>query len=409
MKTPYELLEEFIYEHKNWRELLAAPPYSINIKNDCAEHPTWYLFKYNQLNTDFSYELCKACRGVVLDIKQEENAPVSRIFPVCVPYVKFFNFSEPYSEQIDWLNHDTFVELKYDGNLIKLSKYEGKIHWFTNGSMSTNVKFGEVIANDAIVDKEVEPETKHCKTFQDLIDYAVRKVNAQDWVENIPEGITFMFELIGPRNRIIVPYEETNLVLHGIYHHELTDPSTWHEQLVYDYFETPFYVPKIYHCKTIDETIAMLKDWKGDKEGIVVCELPSFKRVKIKSDFYKSLKFVKGETGFTPKHIFEAIQNESIDDAIAAFPDIKEKVDEVKKEISEIDDFIFAIYQDAISLKGECANKKEFALKIKDLPYKSLMFEAYDGKRETIDNLKTMSYEKFQKLVSLKNEYFTKR
>lgn len=385
----YADLENFIYEHKDWESLLSAEPFAIKIKNDSVNHPTWYLFKYTQFDTDFSYDLCKACRGIVLDIKKDTDGCVKRIYPVCVPYQKFFNYREPFAEKLDW-NKQILIENKSDGNLIKLSRYEGKLHWFTNGSLDTNFSFSEAISNDAIVDDSVEPETKNCKTFQDLIDYTIKKHNAYKWLETIKEGTTYMFELIGPRNRIIVPYKETDLILHGIYHHEFTDPLTWHEELPTKE-SSPFTIPERYDCKTIDETIKMLKDWKGDKEGIVACELPSFKRIKIKSDFYLSLKYIKGENGFTPKAIYNAILDGSADDALSAWPDISESVDKMRNKINELNNFFNEVYKQGIELKGKTSSKKEFAELAKKTNYANLLFDAYSGKPME----KKLTYDKF--------------
>lgn len=400
----YKELVDFIYQHEDWRKILSEKPYSINIKNNCPEHPDWYLFKYNQIDTDFSYNICKACRGVVLDIQQKDGGKASRVRPVCVPFKKFFNAGEPHAENLDWGSKEILVEDKRDGCLVKLSKYEGETHWFTNGSMDTYVGFADAIGNDAIADKDVEPGTKDCHTFQDLIDYAVKKHNAEEWVKNIPEGVTYMLELTSPRSRIIVPYSETDLTLLAIYYHSLPDPNSWYEVLPEE-SSSPFKIPERYSCRTLEETVEMLKGWKGDKEGIVACELPAFRRVKIKSGFYLSLKYMKGEVGFTPKRIFEAIQEGSIDDAVAAWKEIAPAAEKMKAEIESVKSFIRNVYEDGKMWKMKTPDKKAFAEVATATPYPSLLFEAYSGRTDTLDKVVAMEYSRFQKLQALKDGY----
>lgn len=55
-------LERFIQSHANWRELLQQPPYNITIKDDGK----YTLLKYNQITSDFSNQIVRECRGIIL-------------------------------------------------------------------------------------------------------------------------------------------------------------------------------------------------------------------------------------------------------------------------------------------------------------------------------------------------------
>lgn len=385
----YINLVDFIKTHKNWKELLSNPPYSINIKNNNPKHPDWYLFKYSQYATDFSYDVSKACRGVVLQINE------SGVKGVCIPFQKFFNLGEGNAAEIDW-NNPVEVSLKYDGCLIKLSKFNGEINFFTNGSMETDVIASEAINNGLV---------SGSKTFQDLIDKCIEKHNASEWVKNIPEGITFMFELFGPENRIIVDYKESDLRLIGCYDHSNPDdPNSWFEYSTVEAkkkFNIPFEVPEFYSFKNIDDVISELETWGKDKEGVVIRDT-HFNRVKIKSNQYRALKYAR-EGGFTDKGLYNSYFDGTLDDALAVWEDVKDKAEQLKEKMNDFVDWLNKKYSEALSEKNNRLTKKEVALKWKDLKCKNILFEGYDENHKTLKMFQNgeLSFEKFQNYINM--------
>ena len=72
-------LIEFINTHSNWEELLTKKPYNLKITRDGDN----VIFKYNQIASDFSNEIVKESRGIIL--QQNEDG---KFIPVCVPFFK---------------------------------------------------------------------------------------------------------------------------------------------------------------------------------------------------------------------------------------------------------------------------------------------------------------------------------
>jgi hypothetical protein len=135
-----------------------------------------------------------------------------------------------------------------------------------------------------------------------------------------------MFELTSPYNKIIVPYRETKLTLLGC-----RDPQGKEHtpEWAAENFGMTFATPKIYPLKNIDEVIAYCKSVDtNDREGVVVQD-GNFNRIKIKTDHYRSLFFLKGEDHFSDEKIFTAIKQGSIDDALAAWPEIRTRTEEI--------------------------------------------------------------------------------
>ena len=95
-------LLDFIDKHDNWKELLQEAPYFLDIK----EEDGFTLLKYNQINSDFSQDIVKECRGIILD----SNHKI-----VCWPFSKFFNYGESNADEIDWSS--ARVQEKIDGCL----------------------------------------------------------------------------------------------------------------------------------------------------------------------------------------------------------------------------------------------------------------------------------------------------
>ena len=143
---------EFIKNNQNWREILSEAQYYITIKDD----GDFTLLKYSQIDSDFSKEIVRECRGLIID---------KDLKPVCVPFYKFGNYGESYADNIDWST--AAVEEKIDGSLIKVWSYNGK--WI----VSTN---GTIFAHKANIGSDNDIKTgKKYSNFGDLFKEAANK------------------------------------------------------------------------------------------------------------------------------------------------------------------------------------------------------------------------------------------
>jgi len=346
-ENDYNNLIDFIKLHKdNYKELLSEEPYCITVK-DCPFNTNWRMFSYSQFASDFTNPIVRCCRGSVFEIIN------NTIRPICLPFYKFCNYGEAGQDDVDWGNSE--VQNKCDGMLAKCVKVDGKIYWFSNNGTSTDVEIPMAVADCT------DEKTKWCKTTHDLINVALNSY--PDWIDSIPENVTFMFELVSPRFRIIVPNTETKLWFLGA-----RDNITFKEFNRYDavkLFNIPFETtPSIKNATNIKEVESVLKDWKGDKEGVVICD-KNFRRIKIKTDFYKHLKFIRGDESFTYKHIYDCIIDGSIDDAVVAFPEIEKSVNYVKTVLKEFYNFHESLAKFFQKKYTEFVDKKSFVLYIK--------------------------------------------
>jgi hypothetical protein len=312
----WDYLTNFIKKNRdNFETELAKAPYAIKVKRHQSK-TNLVMFKYSQYESDFTNPVVRCCRGSVYDIREDGT-----VKPYLMPFFKFANYGENGADPIDW-NHTLYVRDKLDGSLLKLLKEsDGNDFWTTNGSFEVGVEIPEFYP--AATDEKLTPPY----TFASLRDYALR--GHEEEIKHLPPLWTFMFELTSPYNKIIVPYRETKLTLLGCRDPQgLEHTPEWAVQN----FALSFETPKVYPLKNIDEVIAYCQSVDtNDREGVVVQD-EHFNRIKIKTDHYRSLCFLKGEDHFSDEKIFTSIKKESIDDALAAWPEIRPRTEEIIAE-----------------------------------------------------------------------------
>jgi hypothetical protein len=179
----------FCKEHENWEYLLSQEPYCLKIKED----GDYVMFSYDQIRSDFSYTIVREARGIIFRKGQWE-------IPVCWAFNKFGNYGESYVPNIDWAT--SFVTEKVDGSLMKMWYDAGSWHVSTNGTI------------DAF---KAEMSDMMYPSFGDYFDDTLRKYypNTDDFLAGLKKDLTYMFELVGPYNRVVVPYKESAIYFLG--------------------------------------------------------------------------------------------------------------------------------------------------------------------------------------------------
>lgn len=200
-----------------------------------------------------------ACRGLVLDV---EGGVVARPFP------KFFNLGEhagPLPEA------DPEVYEKLDGSLVVVARHEGEPLVTTRGA------FG----------------TKQAAWARELIETE----HGWGW---LPEGVTYCFELIHPRNRIVVDYGSlTRLVVLSAIDTATGREGGWDDYPGHGADRHPF------------AGIADLRDQsRPNAEGYVLFWRDAGLRLKVKHAEYVRLHRIV--TGATRRRVWEAMRDGTI-------------------------------------------------------------------------------------------------
>lgn len=329
------LIQKFCQENENWEKILQGVPYHLKIRKDNG----YVLFTYTLGLTDFSVPLCKECRGIILD-------ELNNFKPVCVPFYKFFNFGEPYADEIDWNSAE--VQEKVDGSLCKLwYGRDGKLVLSTNGTIYADKT-------------ECVNIYKNNLSFGDLIREAMPSS------VSIPTNATHMFELTSKYNKILVEYEgEPRLTYLG------SRKLDTLEEYQDSYLKKFFKVPKLYDLKNLEEVkqvCAQITDLS--EEGFVVVD-KNFNRIKVKSPYYVAVAHTVTKVS-SFNGVIKLLKNEEVDEILTYLPKEEiEKVKEVQNNLTSIAKVISMVFYHYNKIE----NQKEFALQVKNYPYNRLLFK----------------------------------
>lgn len=314
-------LIDFIKEHSDWEVLLSQAPYCLNISRDQKFGRNLIMFKYNQIESDFSNDIVKECRGIILN---EDT-----LKPISVPYFKFFNFSEPHAADIDWPSA-TILE-KIDGSLVKVVKFsDDEILVSTNGVIDVfKCELNSMIGC---------PYNNFGELFWAAIrnqmiacGYSLDKNDPVEWLaDKLLLNTTYMFELCSKYNRIVVQFDEPKLYFHGWRDNISLKEYQFNVCILADIFNCP----KIYNLKSLDECIAATQAMPWDEEGYVVVD-KNFNRVKIKSPAYLLAHQLANNGNMSIRRAIDIYMAGECDEILAYFPEYKSAFDEIDKRFND--------------------------------------------------------------------------
>ena len=354
---------KFIIEHPHdWEALLTSPPYSLSIKRK----DTRILFKYSQIESDFSLDIVKEARGLILEDKTWKV--------ICYPFNKFFNFGEEYADNIDW--ESAVVETKEDGSLIKIYFYNDEWKIATNGTID---------AEDA------ELQSGPYKNFRQLFDAAAEKCHFD--FSKLNRYFTYCCEICSEFNIIICPQSEMRLIHIG------TRNNRTFQEVEAD-IGIPH--PQRYALSSLEDCIAMAKTFDFTKEGFVVKD-KNYNRIKVKSEDYVRVHRLANNGSMTEERAIELIRENELDEFFTYFPHYKEYIGRIKAKIAALSYTIDKNISRARTIKENSSSRKDFAAWVAGLSSleKAIAFLVYDEKIESGDQyIASLTTKKLAKLIS---------
>ena len=319
MKTRLKFkILRFINSNHNWRTILSAPPYNLMFR----DFDGYTLIKYNQLFSDFKEPMVREARGIIIQKKGRKYRLVR------IAFTKFFCVGDPNAKRdLYKLAHrkQWFVEEKIDGSLITLAWWDNKWHISTSGSIDA-YKAPLSFANGDI------------QNFGRLFEYASKDKIDYD---RLDKRYTYMFELVGLENKVIVPYEKEDVYYLG-------------RRDNYTLLEIPYFDddcagvekckrPKCRIVKVNKNPKKVMKELQKEVnsftkehehfEGYVISDRSLKTRVKMKSTQYMELFFQKGNGIFSPRKILLMILDQKDDDVLSSFPEYRPKFDMVRRAL----------------------------------------------------------------------------
>lgn len=313
LKFDIKILEKYLSERKITRR----------------KHPYLpiYVYKYSQ-ETTFSREwdeITLQMRGTVLD---EDGNRLSNPFP------KFFNLEEleglniPFPKKKPWRVYD-----KLDGSLVEVFKYKDGVVVATGGSFES---IQAQVAQKMLWEKHKE------------------------FMLNLKDGWTYLFEFIFPENKIVVDYgSEEKLVLIGVRDLDGYDFNI-------ERFENlGFELPESYE---LDIDGILKKQSRPDfinKEGFVVKWADGF-RVKIK--YIEYLRLHKLISGVNERFVWEFLKDgkeielENVPDEVFQF--IEDTKKDLNKKYVELYERTYETFHDILNELPAVYSQKDFAIKV---------------------------------------------
>ena len=370
-------LGRFCAEHENWEELLTGEPYNLKISEDGP----YIMFKYNQLSSDFNIPMVREARGIIFRKGEWEN-------PVCWAFNKFFNVQESFADEIDW--NTAFVTEKIDGSLIKFFYDDGKWRIATNGTIDAfKAELGDV-------------------RMPNFGTYVLRCGVNKDF-DALNKDLTYMFEIVGPYNRVVIPYEETELYFLGARNKYTGEQYTCDAATMAKLGVSQHRRPKVYSLRSINDCIEAASALGWDDEGFVVCDA-QFNRVKIKSPAYVMAHYARNNNVITRKYLLEVILAGETEEFLCYASDYEDelvKLQNLMKSFCKVGDHIAKSCQRLYDVpRGTYANW------VKTLPkiYQDLAFRNYNNVMSTKDYTANWSETKWDEYLEsfekLKQEYF---
>ena len=256
------------------------------------------VFNYCQIYSPKDHPITIECRGLILDVNYNI---VSRSFD------RFFNLGENQEFYTDFDYKNSVVLDKLDGSLIKIYYHKGQWHISTRGTAFA--------------------ETPMPAQDSKFYDYIIDNIFGSEAVfHNITNSfnvnVTYIFEFTSPHNRVVTPYSEDRLTLISIRHNNSEGTYYTLEEMQQEYQS------KMTHDKIGFIQIYDIHDGYQDfvesftdcKEGIILWDTKSHKRIKIKNSLYVKLHHMKGD-GLTHSKVINLVLNHETDEYLTYFPE----------------------------------------------------------------------------------------
>lgn len=327
--------------------------YNIKVSRHKA-HPNLVQLKYDQIESPMGVPLVQQCRGIILD--EADNWKC-----IARPMDKFFNHGEGHAATINWDN--ARVQEKLDGSLIILYYYKGNWEVATSGTPDAS---GSVYGYDF--------------TFRELF---WRVWNGAGYrTDYLYPECTYMYELMTPYNRIVVPHKTNKIRLLA-----MRIPETGEEIPVLDddsiisdaewYKDLPLTV-RSFPLQSMDSVLATFRDMDGlNQEGYVIVD-GDFNRIKVKHPGYVALHHLR--SSFSPKNLLEIIRTGESTEFLTYFPEWQDTFNEISSRYEDLVSTIETAYEGIKHLESQ----KDFAIEATKAPFSGALFSMRKGQVKTV-------------------------
>jgi hypothetical protein len=235
---------------------------------------------------------------------------------------------------------------------------------------------GSVLASGSVGDLD--------KTFTELFWETAAKYPNFNLEETQDKNVTFVFELFGPENFVLTPYEESELRLLAARNIDtLEEMDNDYLNQVSEDWGIPR--PRLYSFNTKEDILKIIEDFEATDEGFVLVDYEhrdngNFQRVKIKNPRYVALHaLLNAGNGnvFNKKCMLERILSGDAEEIITYFPKYEGYIRKIQDELDEL---CVMIQKDYERLAAMNLDKKAFAEEAKKTVWLHVLFAVNNGK-----------------------------
>jgi hypothetical protein len=321
--------------------------------------------KYNQIKSDFSYDIVREARGIIFR--------ESDLTCVCRGFDKWFNVQEANASEIDWAT--ARVQEKLDGSLIKC--------WYDDGwHISTN---GTIDARNA----SLQTPVGDIQNYYDLFFSAENM--PENFFERLNGNFTYIFEIVSPFNRVVVPYTKTM-----IYHLGARSNVSMRE------IDLPLGIdkPKSYRLRNLEDCLHATEAMPFNEEGFVVVD-GKWNRVKIKSPAYVSAHHLKNNGVVTYSRVLDMIKQNGQDDFLSVYPEYNPMFEAVLQPLTNFINVLESEWMCVSEMTFD--TRKDLAQVVRNTTCPSAIFSLWDKKYlSVLDWANAQDNDKMLQLIGVK-------
>lgn len=333
----------------NNQDGLAILKQTLGINSVFHEREPLVILNYDIIESPKVHPVVCECRGLVLE-RSSWNV-VARSFP------RFFNYEEALAETANFDFSNFTASEKEDGSLILLYYYAGTWHVNTRGSFGQ----GEVYGSG--------------RTWEELFYSVVDEVG----MDYLPIKFTLAFEYVGPYNKIVREYRQSDLFLLTAFKNDNGFEATPEDcDLWAKYIRVKR--PRRCPCHRLEDMNRLFNEHKDDLtfEGFVLRDSNGL-RMKMKSKSYVALHRMKGNNGqnlASPKNIVPLVLAGDVDEVASYFPELSAKLYECQQLIETHKAQLFKTWGEAKDIQSQ----RDFAIYVqKATPLSAMLFHARKG------------------------------
>jgi hypothetical protein len=365
------------------------------------------VFNYSMIDSPRFHPIADECRGLILKNNTWEI--------VAYPFNRFMNWGEGVQKEkiknINTQRVSSFNEYETkDFNILKAileNKIDGSIMVLRNENdkwkvSSRSMAYAEGTTNFGI-------------TFEQCFMDAEKKTNLFEFLRNNPDmkKFTFIFELIGPYNRVVTKYDKNEIILLGC--RNIEESNNYRELTVTELDNLASLMkvkrPEYYKAESYEELMKIVESFPTLDEGVVL-KIENMNgshwRIKLKNPAYLAVAHLRSNGKISPKRVLHLVMTNDHSEYLQYFECDAPYFDFTENLYIEVKERIKSIYRDHMAIKDQ----KEFALAI--MPKTAYGFEQgiifnLRKKGGTVeDHLNNVGSEKIAKSMNLKQKFIDK-